>query len=590
LSGYVGGWPPRRLCLLFVAVSLLLGSVSQAAPAKAGHVPLPFDKAAFRKDLDRIASLDRTTGGEGENQSIDYIAGQLAKSSVAWKIEPFRAYVSFPVSASLVVDGAGFGDALTYSFSGNTPAAGITGRLAVASVAAAPDGDPAGGIGLPADCHGLIVMVDSWPLPEVARKIEECGAAGAVFTSDSKGLINFIASPVWGTPSGRNVGTLPSMPGLTLRRSDFLALATRAANGSTYATLRAHATREWRTLRLLTATVEGRRPDYLLVGAHIDSWDFGATDNGVADAMLLSFARALRRGPPLERTVKFAWWPGHSQGRYAGSAWFADAHWADLAAYAVGYLNEDVLGSRDADRFTLVSSAEFERMAVGALAKDLPNLQPVQRPGRYADQSFFGIGLPSLSLVHGKAEGTSDWWHDSHDTLDRVSMSAVEAEYRAIGDLLLELASRPTLPVRFLPLADQIVSRLADLQKAAGDRFSLKIAALAAAEFRRQALVTDAALASGRLRPGDRSLLAVSQALNPVLYTSGDRFEPDEAISQAFIPSLSSAIRLQALDRDQAAFASVSLVRGQARLVDALNRATCFLKRLHWRRMSAERR
>ncbi len=41
-------------------------------------------------------------------------------------------------------------------------------------------------------------MVDSWPLPEVARKIERCGATGAVFTSQSAGLINFIASPVWG--------------------------------------------------------------------------------------------------------------------------------------------------------------------------------------------------------------------------------------------------------------------------------------------------------------------------------------------------------------------------------------------------------
>lgn len=556
----------------FAAV-LLAGLGPSAAAATPLVPPLPFDAIALDKDLRAIGSLDRTTGTRGENRAIDYIAGELSKASIAWRIEPFEAYVSFPLRASLAIDGEKVAGAVTYSFSGNTPPGGVTGRLAVATVRDVPGGDAADGVVLPPDCRGLVIMVDSWPLAEVSRKIEQCGAAAAIFTSRSAGLINFNASPVWGTPSDRNRASLPQLPGITLRRTDFLPLAARARTESVPVKLEAEAVREWRTLRLLTATVRGRSPDFVLMGAHIDSWYQGATDNAVANSMMLAFARALGSGPMPARTVKFAWWPGHSQGRYAGSAWYADAHWAELDGKAVAYLNADVLGSRDTEYYTLVASAEIETLARAALDPAVAGGRPVQRPGRYADYSFSGIGLPSLSLSAGKAAGPSDWWHDAADTLDKVSPAAVEREYRAFAALLTALARPDALSLRFAPLADQILARLEALQAAAGARISLADAIAAARSFKRDAIVTDALLASGRVRPDDRRLLAVSRAINPVLYTAGDRFEPDEAISQPFIPGLAAAERIGSLGPDEAAFARVSVTRGEARLVDALTRA-----------------
>lgn len=85
-------------------------------------------------------------------------------------------------------------------------------------------------------------------------------------------------------------------------------------------------------------------------------------------------------------------------------------------------------------------------------------------------------------------------------------------------------------------------------------------------------------LAAGRIQPSDRQLMEVSRALNPVLYTSGDRFEPDEAISQPLIPALASAIRLGALSASDGGFARVTLSRGQARVIDALERARAALR------------
>ncbi len=116
------------------------GSASVAASERAAVAALPFDAATFSNDLNRIASLDRTTGTAGENEAIDYIAVELSKASVEWKVEPFQAYVSFPLRASLAVDGVAAGDALTYSFGGNTPVEGVSGRLVVASVRTRPTG------------------------------------------------------------------------------------------------------------------------------------------------------------------------------------------------------------------------------------------------------------------------------------------------------------------------------------------------------------------------------------------------------------------------------------------------------------------
>ena len=48
-------------------------------------------------------------------------------------------------------------------------------------------------------------------------------------------------------------------------------------------------------------------------------------DVTTGDAAMLEIARILwaNRGD-LRRSVRLAWWPGHSTGRYAGSTWFAD--------------------------------------------------------------------------------------------------------------------------------------------------------------------------------------------------------------------------------------------------------------------------
>jgi N-acetylated-alpha-linked acidic dipeptidase len=75
---------------------------------------------------------------------------------------------------------------------------------------------------------------------------------------------------------------------------------------------------------VVVAEVRGRiEPEqFELVDGHVDSWHVGIGDNATGDATLLEVARALQaHRDQLARSVRIAWWSGHSHGRYAGSAW-----------------------------------------------------------------------------------------------------------------------------------------------------------------------------------------------------------------------------------------------------------------------------
>ncbi len=85
------------------------------------------------------------------------------------------------------------------------------------------------------------------------------------------------------------------------------------------------------------------KPDeWVLVGAHLDSWDLGtgAQDNGTGAVMVLEAARAiaaLRKAP--HRSIRFALWAGEEPGP-PGSALYLKAHRAELDK-CIAVLNTD---------------------------------------------------------------------------------------------------------------------------------------------------------------------------------------------------------------------------------------------------------
>jgi carboxypeptidase Q len=98
------------------------------------------------------------------------------------------------------------------------------------------------------------------------------------------------------------------------------------------------------TVNNVVAEIRGsERPDeWILIGAHLDSWDFGtgAQDNGSGAVSVLEVARAIMSlGKAPRRSIRFALWGGEEQGIF-GSYAYTQTHKGELKK-CVAVLNTD---------------------------------------------------------------------------------------------------------------------------------------------------------------------------------------------------------------------------------------------------------
>lgn len=98
------------------------------------------------------------------------------------------------------------------------------------------------------------------------------------------------------------------------------------------------------TVNNVVAEIRGsERPDeWILIGAHLDSWDFGtgAQDNGTGAVSVLEVARAMMSlGKAPRRSVRFALWGGEEEG-VLGSYAYTQTHKDELGK-CIAVLNTD---------------------------------------------------------------------------------------------------------------------------------------------------------------------------------------------------------------------------------------------------------
>ena len=555
------------------------------------------DTTGLRAQVNAIVIHPRPSGSLGENAAIDHIIETLQGAGIPTEVHPFWAYLSNPLSASVSVPSVGFEpSAITAAYSGSVD--GLEGiGVDVGSVDDLPGIDLTSGELLELESHGgaelsgRIALVEGLPMPEVAWVLEKMGAAGVVFINPRERLNELITTTVWGTPSRRSAHREPSLPVAQVRASDGERLRELTSSG---AKLRLDVTVEtgWKELRLVVARIDPSEADapYVLLGGHIDSWYYGATDAGASNAAMVELARAFwAERASLRRGLVVAWWPGHSNGRYAGSTWFADHYFEELFARGIAYVNIDGIGQIDAQSFSVSASTSLTGLGIMTV-RELTRSEPVVAlPGRDSDQAFNGIGLPQLQFGHSRSteDGGYWWWHTADDTIDKIDLDILELDTELYAVALARLLADEVPPFDVEAEIAALVGRLVELQEAAGLDFDLSrsVDGARALSERAAALATrldEVALMPWRARRWfrrvgvDRALVRILRPLHRVIHTRSGAFHPDPALNVGILPGLEPVRELGLLEIDSRryGFLLVDLVRERNRLQAALLEAT----------------
>jgi hypothetical protein len=543
-----------------------------------------------------IAQWVRLSGSADERAAFRYVQEQMDAYGLqtTWLEHP--ALISYPLDATLQVIDAD-GNALTsfrclsHSFSASIE------NLTCEIVGL--------GFGKPSDYaqvqpKGKAVLVNGLASPTAVYRAEQAGAIGEVFVNDDH-LHNMIVSAVWGTPTPESVERIPKTPAVSIVQADGERLRQRIAGGTTRVRINTRVFRGWQTTPIVIGALAGTASgDFVLLSGHLDSWDFGAMDNGSANATMLEVARLLAQAKPqLYRGLRVAFWSGHSHGRYSGSTWYADHYWEELHDRCVAHVNVDSTGARGATFYgSFQTHMELADLGAQVIKEHTGQTARPFRMSRAGDMSFNGIGIPALfmelsqmplsdentsyvTLSYGTEMGSTMpwWWHTSEDTMDKVDPAVLELDSRVYLSALWRLTTLPVLPMNMRLVIEDIRRELIDLQRVAGAHvdFGGLLDRLAELGERVEELTrrAQAARAANEIAAVNRQTKALSRVLIPATYTVAGRFEQDPAWGQPFLPSLQPARQLRELDpgSDEYQFLKTKLIRSLNAFSFALRQA-----------------
>ena len=322
--------------------------------------------------LQEFSRLVRDSGSEDEARSVARITSRLDAWGIPYRVHRPELLVSLPRSASLTVDGVDFA-AKTPSMSTSTSPGGVEAQLAheptgfrtsiedIFKPYASSD----------VNVRGKIAVCEGQPMGAKTVELQKRGAVGVVFVHPGERIHEGIVTTIWGSPDLTSWKRKPEIPVASISRPDGMRLLEAIAAGGGRAVLRTELDEGWRPIPVVVAEVRGQtEPErFVLLHGHIDSWHVGIGDNATGDATLLEVGRSLQaHREHLERSVRIAWWSGHSHGRYAGSAWYADAFALDLERNCICHVNCDSPGCRDADSYEglywMAEVGDFHRVAL----------------------------------------------------------------------------------------------------------------------------------------------------------------------------------------------------------------------------------
>ncbi|RIK40694.1 MAG: peptidase M28, partial [Chloroflexi bacterium] len=522
--------------------------------------------------VERFAQLTRLSGSADEAEAVAYITRKLQAWGIPFTLDHPTCYISLPGPATLRTLGPG-GKAYTVktpSFSPNTAGAEVEAELVYVPGRQASDQKALFGESRTAsgqDLRGKVVMTEGLGIAARGFDLAGSGAVAALFINPGERIHEGITTTSWGSPDLDSLGRVPPIPVLTINRPDGQELIEQLRQGPVRVAFSNQTDTGWREIPVLVAEIKGTRfPDeFVLLHGHLDSWHIGIGDNATGDATLLELARVFQqhRGQ-LERTLRIAWWSGHSHGRYAGSTWWADAHAADIIANCVAHVNCDSPGCRWATVYENVAwMSEAEALCQAAI-RDVTGQGSTSEGHvlRAGDCSFNNLGVTTYFMLTSTMPeellkekgyypvggcGGNIAWHTEDDTLEIADRDNLLRDMRVYAAAVLRALNAPVAPFDYRATVDEMRADLATYQEAAGDAFSFEPARRALVDLR-SSLDSFYQMTSGVDPTDDETLAkvnatqrALARELVSVSYTRDGRFRHDPATAVPPLPDLAPA-------------------------------------------------
>jgi len=523
------------------------------------------------------------------NRGAEMIAERLRAQGLPVVMHKPRLFLSLPKSASVEVDGKTM-FAKTPAFSRPAPQ-GVTGPMVFVPASkrefvryAAP---------VTADYAGKIIVTEGISLPMVLSEMEAMGALAVIAVNPGE-RIHWGTASIWGTPEMEDVARLPKIPSAAVNRTDGVALIAAAKAGKTV-TVRTELEVGWFEQNLPVVEIPGAvEPDrFVFLHGHYDSWREGVGDNGTGNACMLEIARALwqKRGE-LRRSVRLAWWPAHSTGRYGGSSWYLDAHAFDLVDRCVIQMNCDSPGCKDATSYeNIAMMPEVVKAVTGIVERVTGQTPKAKRPNRSSDYSFYNLGLTGAFMAssmmpkalvesrgwhHVGGCGGNIAWHTEDDRIDICDKGVLEKDIALYLEAVVTFANAEVLPIDWRDGVKEIndaVARYAAVKDAGVDLSDVVTASRGLAE---KIAALHGKIESGAVgaRKANDALMALSRALVPLNYARGGRFRQDPAVTLPPAPALSIAEDIAGLPDDLKGFARTNLLRGRNEALAAIRQAS----------------
>jgi N-acetylated-alpha-linked acidic dipeptidase len=552
--------------------------------------------------VEKFSSIERPSATPKERKAIDYLLGRMDALGIPYTLYEPELYVSLPISAELEILTEN-GESIrckTPSFSASGTIEGEVVYLPSSLAKQVNDffNNPVEAAGI--DLTNKIVMTDGISLPKASKELEDRGAAAQIYINPHpENMHELIITSIWGIPTLENIKDKPRTQVININRNTGDRIRHLLEKETVRCRITTRLDEGWKKAAIPVAEINGTEtPEkFILLHGHLDSWHYGVTDNATGNAGKLEIARVFHQNRDrLKRSLRVAWWSGHSHGRYAGSTWYADFKGLDLEKNCIAQVNMDSPGVKWASRYDeMMWTAEVNDVCITAISETSGITPNRLRPMRAGDYSFNNIGITSFYMLSsnipkdvkqekgfyavGGSGGNSDAWHNENDVLEFADPDTLVRDIKIYAATILRILNATVYPFDFARTIDESEAIVKSYQEAAEGRFDLqpvldKLTTLRneLSEFNSVAEKTSDAGDARQAQAVNDALLRLGRILVSAGYAKKECFEHDPAVEVPPFPEIAPAAEFSKypLDSDESKFLQNQLLRGRNKVLHRL--------------------